>query len=45
MFVRALFFGAALIASTAQAADAGKSAFREIYREMVEIDSSPTTGS
>jgi len=29
----------------AQTADAGKAAFREIYREMVEIDSSATTGS
>ena len=47
MPVRALFLSAFLIASAAQAesADAGKSAFREIYREMVEIDSSPTTGS
>jgi len=26
-------------------ADGGKAAFREIYQEMVEIDSSPTTGS
>lgn len=26
-------------------ADVGRAAFREIYREMVEIDSSPTTGS
>jgi acetylornithine deacetylase/succinyl-diaminopimelate desuccinylase-like protein len=25
--------------------DAGRAAFREIFREMVEIDSSPTTGS
>jgi acetylornithine deacetylase/succinyl-diaminopimelate desuccinylase-like protein len=25
--------------------DAGRTAFRELYREMVEIDSSPTTGS
>ena len=47
MPIRALFLSAFLIASAAQAetADAGKSAFREIYREMVEIDSSPTTGS
>ena len=47
MPMRALFLSAFLIASVAQAetADAGKSAFREIYREMVEIDSSPTTGS
>jgi len=29
----------------AQAADAGKAEFREIYQEMVEIDSSPSTGS
>src|SRR6187549_3153768 len=29
----------------AQSADVGKAAFREIYREMVEIDSSPSTGS
>src|SRR5688572_12679217 len=26
-------------------ADPGRAAFREIYEEMVEIDSSPTTGS
>ena len=29
----------------AQAADAGREAFRAIYKEMVEIDSSATTGS
>ena len=29
----------------AQEVDAGKAAFREIYQEMVEIDSSPSTGS
>jgi acetylornithine deacetylase/succinyl-diaminopimelate desuccinylase-like protein len=29
----------------AQTTDAGKAAFREIYQEMVEIDSSPSTGS
>ena len=29
----------------AQTADAGQAAFRAIYKEMVEIDSSPTTGS
>jgi acetylornithine deacetylase/succinyl-diaminopimelate desuccinylase-like protein len=29
----------------ARNADVGKAGFREIYREMVEIDSSPTTGS
>ena len=47
MPVRALFLSAFLIAAAAQAetADAGESVFREIYREMVEIDSSPTTGS
>jgi acetylornithine deacetylase/succinyl-diaminopimelate desuccinylase-like protein len=47
MLIRAALAAAFLITSTAQAevADAGKSAFREIYREMVEIDSSPSTGS
>lgn len=47
MSVRVHFAAAILIAATAQAqaADAGKSEFREIYREMVETDSSPTTGS
>lgn len=45
MPVRVILLAALLFASTAQAQDAGKSAFREIYREMVEIDSSPTTGS
>jgi acetylornithine deacetylase/succinyl-diaminopimelate desuccinylase-like protein len=47
MSVRLVFAAAAMIAAAAQAqdADAGKSAFREIYREMVEIDSSPSTGS
>jgi len=29
----------------AQQGDAGRAAFRAIYKEMVEIDSSPTTGS
>ena len=32
-------------AAPAAEADAGRAAFREIYREMVEIDSSPSTGS
>ncbi|HEY6124288.1 MAG TPA: M20/M25/M40 family metallo-hydrolase [Steroidobacteraceae bacterium] len=32
-------------AAQAQTADTGKAAFRGIYQEMVEIDSSPTTGS
>lgn len=31
--------------ASAQPADAGRGAFRAIYEEMVEIDSSPTTGS
>lgn len=31
--------------ATAQQGDKGRAAFREIYKEMVEIDSSPTTGS
>ncbi len=31
--------------ASAQGADNGRAAFREIYEEMVEIDSSPTTGS
>jgi acetylornithine deacetylase/succinyl-diaminopimelate desuccinylase-like protein len=32
-------------AHAASGADIGREAFREIYKEMVEIDSSPTTGS
>jgi acetylornithine deacetylase/succinyl-diaminopimelate desuccinylase-like protein len=32
-------------AAVAQSGDATRAAFREIYREMVEIDSSPSTGS
>jgi acetylornithine deacetylase/succinyl-diaminopimelate desuccinylase-like protein len=32
-------------AALAQSPDAGRAAFREIYEEMVEIDSSPSTGS
>lgn len=32
-------------AAFAQTADAGQAAFRALYKEMVEIDSSPTTGS
>lgn len=34
-----------IAAFPAAAQDAGRAAFREIYEEMVEIDSSPTTGS
>ncbi len=46
MLVRSLLV-ATLFASPAyaQQADKDKAAFREIYQEMVEIDSSPTTGS
>lgn len=36
--------GASTLA-TAQPGDTGRAAFRQIYEEMVEIDSSPTTGS
>ena len=32
-------------AASAQKADGDRAAFREVYRELVEIDSSPTTGS
>ena len=46
MPVRVMLLAALLIASAhAQSADAGKAAFREIYQEMVEIDSSQATGS
>ena len=48
MIKRIYFFALSLFAfamAHAQSADAGKAAFREIYQEMVEIDSSPTTGS
>src|SRR5688572_32225517 len=34
-----------LLARAEAADDAARAAFREIYREMVEIDSSPSTGS
>ncbi|HEX5008244.1 MAG TPA: M20/M25/M40 family metallo-hydrolase [Hyphomonadaceae bacterium] len=45
-FVSALAFAAALApGALAQTGEAGRAAFREIYEEMVEIDSSPTTGS
>ena len=44
--VSSIAFAAALMpAASAQNGDAGRAAFREIYEEMVEIDSSPTTGS
>jgi acetylornithine deacetylase/succinyl-diaminopimelate desuccinylase-like protein len=33
------------VAQAAADADGGRAAFREIYKEMVEIDSSPSTGS
>ena len=53
MFVRVTFVAIFMVASSAHAhaqgaganANAEKAAFREIYQEMVEIDSSPTTGS
>ena len=39
--------GALLVLSTAASAqpDAGREAFRALYEQLVEIDSSPTTGS
>ena len=47
MSMRITFVAMFLFTSSAHAqhADAEKAAFREIYQEMVEIDSSPTTGS
>lgn len=39
------FVAAITPAATSQTSDAGRAAFRAIYEEMVEIDSSPTTGS
>jgi acetylornithine deacetylase/succinyl-diaminopimelate desuccinylase-like protein len=47
MPARITFVALFLIAVPAHAhgADAEKTAFREIYQEMVELDSSPTTGS
>jgi acetylornithine deacetylase/succinyl-diaminopimelate desuccinylase-like protein len=46
--MRTAFVAAALLscgAAFAQSADTSRAAFREIYQEMVEIDSSPSTGS
>jgi acetylornithine deacetylase/succinyl-diaminopimelate desuccinylase-like protein len=48
MLMRIYFLALSLFAfgaAHAQKADDGKAAFRAIYQEMVEIDSSPTTGS
>jgi acetylornithine deacetylase/succinyl-diaminopimelate desuccinylase-like protein len=47
MYARIIFVAIFAVSASAQAQslDAGKAAFREIYQEMVEIDSSPTTGS
>ncbi len=47
MHVKTTFLALFFIAASAEAQDAetGKAAFREIYQEMVEIDSSPSTGS
>src|SRR5262245_46972963 len=45
-FISSLAFIAAIApAALAQREDRGRAVFREIYEEMVEIDSSPTTGS
>src|SRR5262245_18643274 len=44
-FVLALLATAAAPLASAASNDAGRAAFREIYEEMVEIDSSPSTGS
>jgi acetylornithine deacetylase/succinyl-diaminopimelate desuccinylase-like protein len=43
----AFFILVAVLSSSAsaQSTDAGRAAFRAIYKEMVEIDSSPSTGS
>jgi acetylornithine deacetylase/succinyl-diaminopimelate desuccinylase-like protein len=46
--MRTAFLAAALLCSGAaftQSPDSDRAAFREIYKEMVEIDSSPTIGS
>ena len=43
--VAALGLACACASSPAVAADAGREAFRAIYQEMVETDSSPSTGS
>jgi acetylornithine deacetylase/succinyl-diaminopimelate desuccinylase-like protein len=46
MIVRVTLIAMLVIAASARAQNAaGKATFREIYQEMVEIDSSPTTGS
>ena len=47
MSVRITFVAMAVFATSAHAQNPGadKAAFREIYREMVEIDSSPSNGS
>jgi len=47
MFMRFHFVALFVIsaAAHAQSADVEKAAFREVYQEMVEIDSSPSTGS
>jgi len=46
--MRTTFAAIALLSGSAvfaQSADTARTAFREIYRELVEIDSSPSTGS
>ena len=47
MNIRIAFVAMFLVTTTAHAqdSDVARATFREIYQEMVEIDSSPTTGS
>lgn len=45
LLAASLFLTLTGVAQAAPTTDAGRAAFREIYKEMVEIDSSPTTGS
>jgi acetylornithine deacetylase/succinyl-diaminopimelate desuccinylase-like protein len=45
LFVASLSLTLTGVARAAPVADAGRDAFREIYKEMVEIDSSQSTGS
>jgi len=45
LFAASLSLTLTAVAQAAVSADAGREAFREIYKEMVEIDSSQSTGS
>jgi acetylornithine deacetylase/succinyl-diaminopimelate desuccinylase-like protein len=45
LFAASLSLTLTAVAQAAPGADAGRDAFREIYKEMVEIDSSQSTGS